>query len=112
MTQGSIDRIQRKAMYYDTVLGLSAAGVTIYEIEKRMGIPRSTVRRWVGKPYVPLPPPERLCDCGQLAIRLDVPLTIGTSDGYISTAAYDLCEDCYSLEHEPVQTRWENVHNR
>lgn len=48
-----------------------------------------------------------VCDCGNFATRFDVKLGVG-----IGVALYNLCEDCYELEFEPVLTGNENLYNR
>lgn len=43
------------------------------------------------------------CDCGHRATHANVPLRIGTGEGYEYDATYNLCDDCYALENEPVK---------
>lgn len=55
----------------------------------------------------------RWCDCGHKATHFNVPLQLLTvSNKVLTTELYDLCDDCWDLEHEPVQTRGENHKNR
>ncbi len=57
-------------------------------------------------------PPLGYCDCGQPATHGDVALNLATADGYMHTEIYSLCDDCYALEFEPIQTKGEAVWNR
>lgn len=52
------------------------------------------------------------CDCGQPATHKDVTLSFTLGTGHTTTEKYNLCQDCYDLEFEPLQTKGEAVWNR
>lgn len=53
------------------------------------------------------------CDCGQKAVHPDVPLRVMTVDRQVvHTETYNLCQACYDLENEPLQTKGEAVWNK
>ncbi len=53
------------------------------------------------------------CDCGNRATHLRVPLrTMSVDKGVEREELYDLCEDCWRLENEPLQTKGEIKWNR
>lgn len=57
--------------------------------------------------------PYGWCECGSPAMHKDVPLKLMTIDkGVEITELYNLCDDCWNLEHEPLLTRGESKWER
>jgi len=61
-------------------------------------------------------PPERwkrYCECGNVATHLNTPLKLMTVEkGVELIEHYDLCQDCWELENEPLQTKGESKWER
>ncbi len=56
---------------------------------------------------------KRYCECGNVATHLNTPLKLMTIDkGAELIEHYDLCEDCWELENEPLQTKGESKWER
>lgn len=103
-----------KAKLYPIAAEMRQAGVTLAAISAAVGVPQATVKNWFYPPKMPRKDFRRqeVCDCGNPATRIGVPLSFLMANEFVATALYDLCEDCWQLENEPIQTRGEAVWNR
>jgi hypothetical protein len=100
-----------KAEYYQRAVDLRAQGMKYASIARELSIPQSSVKNWFYQ-ITRSVKNAGICDCGNPATHFDVALNVLTPDGYQRAEKYDLCEDCWQLENEPLQTKGEAVWNR
>lgn len=103
----------------DALVWLRRQGLSDSQIARELNANSWTVCRWrreygIAVDGSDVPPSDVvvLCDCGHVATHFDVPATIICATGLQIAVTYDLCDDCWQLEIEPVLTKGENVWNR
>jgi hypothetical protein len=112
---------ERYNLNYPKAVRLQRAGQTCAAIAEVTGVPVKTVERWLasGETFFTRPlkterkTPRVRCDCGEWATHFGVELSVGMGSGRnTASEKYDLCEDCYQLENEPINAKGAAVWNR